>query len=134
MSPQHLATGSRAVVIGAGIGGLTAAGALAGHFDQVIVLERDALPAAPAPRAGTPQAHHVHGLLAGGLQAMAELFPGIGQNLLRAGALPDPPTLVHWPFSVPRRFRSGYPLSDADVELNFLASACARAAMTLEGA
>ena len=88
MSPQHPATGSRAVVIGAGIGGLTAAGALAGHFDQVIVLERDALPAAPAPRAGTPQAHHVHGLLAGGLQAMAELFPGIGPDLLRAGALP----------------------------------------------
>lgn len=81
-------TRSRAIVIGAGIGGLTAAGALAGHVDQVIVLERDPLPVAAALRAGTPQAHHVHGLLAGGLQAMAALFPGIGQDLLLAGALP----------------------------------------------
>lgn len=88
MSTPAPAAGRRAIVIGAGIGGLTAAGALAGHFDQVIVLERDPLPAAAASRAGTPQAHHVHGLLAGGLQAMAALFPGIGQDLLRAGALP----------------------------------------------
>jgi 2-polyprenyl-6-methoxyphenol hydroxylase-like FAD-dependent oxidoreductase len=77
-----------AVVIGAGIGGLTAAGALASHFDHVIVLERDPLPAAATARAGTPQSHHVHGLLAGGLRAMAELFPGIEQDLLRVGALP----------------------------------------------
>jgi 2-polyprenyl-6-methoxyphenol hydroxylase-like FAD-dependent oxidoreductase len=80
-------TGRQAVVIGAGIGGLTVAGALAGHFDQVIVLERDLLPAAAASRAGTPQARHVHGLLAGGLKALAELFPGIEQDLFRAGAL-----------------------------------------------
>jgi glycine/D-amino acid oxidase-like deaminating enzyme len=33
-----------AVVIGAGIAGLTAAAALAGHFERVTVLERDALP------------------------------------------------------------------------------------------
>ena len=88
MSTPVPGTHSRAIVIGAGIGGLTAAGALAGHFDQVIVLERDALPAAAAARAGTPQARHAHALLAGGLQALAELFPGIEQDLLRAGALP----------------------------------------------
>ena len=35
----------RAVVIGGGIGGLSVAGALAGHFEQVDVLERDRLPA-----------------------------------------------------------------------------------------
>ena len=75
-------------MIGAGIGGLTAAAALAGCFDEVIVLERDRLPVAAASRAGAPQAHHVHGLLAGGLKALAELFPGIEQDLLRAGALP----------------------------------------------
>jgi len=33
--------GKQAVVIGAGMGGLTAAGALADHFDRVIVLERE---------------------------------------------------------------------------------------------
>ena len=37
---SHL-LGQRAVVIGAGIGGLSAAGALAGYFGQVDVLERD---------------------------------------------------------------------------------------------
>ena len=39
--------GKQAVVIGAGMGGLTAAGALADHFDQVIVLERDTLSSEP---------------------------------------------------------------------------------------
>ena len=50
--------GKQAVVIGAGIGGLTAAGALADRFDQVVVLERDTLPSEPTHRAGTPQARH----------------------------------------------------------------------------
>lgn len=31
--------GQRAVVVGAGIGGLSAAGALAGYFGQVVILE-----------------------------------------------------------------------------------------------
>jgi glycine/D-amino acid oxidase-like deaminating enzyme len=48
-------TGRLAVVTCAGIGGLTAAGALSGHFETVIVLERDALAAAAGRRAGTPQ-------------------------------------------------------------------------------
>jgi flavin-dependent dehydrogenase len=46
----------QAVVVGAGIGGLTAAKAVAPHFERVIVFDRDALPDAPAPRPGTPQA------------------------------------------------------------------------------
>jgi len=58
--------GKKAVVIGAGMGGLTAAGALADFFDQVIVLERDTLPSEPVHRAGTPQGRHVHGLLLSG--------------------------------------------------------------------
>ena len=45
--------GKQAVVIGAGMGGLTAAGALAEFFDQVVVLERDTLPSEPVHRAGT---------------------------------------------------------------------------------
>ena len=77
-----------AVVIGAGMAGLTAARALAAHFEQVTVLERDHLADAAAQRAGTPQALHVHGLLAGGLNALAELFPGFEDDLVRAGAVP----------------------------------------------
>src|SRR6516165_6556927 len=80
--------GKQAVVIGAGMGGLTAAGALADHFDQVLVLERDTLPSEPAHRAGTPQARHVHALLLSGQRALSELFPNFEQDLARAGAVP----------------------------------------------
>src|SRR2546421_12603411 len=80
--------GKQAVVIGAGMGGLTAAGALADHFDQVVVLERDTLPSEPTHRAGTPQARHVHALLLSGQRALSELFPGFEQDLARAGAVP----------------------------------------------
>jgi 2-polyprenyl-6-methoxyphenol hydroxylase-like FAD-dependent oxidoreductase len=80
--------GKRAVVIGAGMAGLTAAGALADRFDQVVVLERDTLPSEPAHRAGTPQARHVHALLLSGQRALSELFPRFEQDLARAGAVP----------------------------------------------
>lgn len=78
----------RAVVIGAGMAGLTAARALAAHFQQVTVLERDRLVDAAQQRPGTPQAQHVHGLLAGGLNALADLLPGFEGDLVRAGAVP----------------------------------------------
>ena len=64
--------GKQAVVIGAGMGGLTAAGALADRFERVVVLERDTLPSEPAYRAGTPQARHVHALLLSGQRALSE--------------------------------------------------------------
>jgi 2-polyprenyl-6-methoxyphenol hydroxylase-like FAD-dependent oxidoreductase len=79
--------GKQAVVIGAGMGGLTAAGALADHFDNVVVLERDTLPSDPTYRSGTPQARHVHGLLLSGQRALSELFPGFEQDLVGAGAV-----------------------------------------------
>jgi 2-polyprenyl-6-methoxyphenol hydroxylase-like FAD-dependent oxidoreductase len=80
--------GRQAVVIGAGMAGLTAAGALANSFDHVVILERDALPSEPAHRPGTPQARHVHALLLSGQRAFSELFPGFEQDLARAGAVP----------------------------------------------
>ncbi|HEV3080606.1 MAG TPA: hypothetical protein VGY66_12540, partial [Gemmataceae bacterium] len=80
--------GKQAVVIGAGMGGLAAAGALADCFEQVFVLERDTLPSEPAYRVGTPQARHVHALLLSGQCALGELFPGFEQDLARAGAVP----------------------------------------------
>ena len=77
-----------AVIIGAGMGGLTAAAATAKHFDRVTVLERDALPPRPEPRSGTPQGRHAHALLAGGLQALNSLLPHFEDDLHRAGAVP----------------------------------------------
>ena len=77
----------QAVVIGAGMGGLAAAKAVAAHFEKVIVFDRDALPDEPAPRPGTPQARHTHNLLAGGCRALEHLFPGIELDLVEAGAV-----------------------------------------------
>jgi 2-polyprenyl-6-methoxyphenol hydroxylase-like FAD-dependent oxidoreductase len=78
--------GKQAIVIGAGIGGLAAAAALADCFDRVIVLERDVLPDIASARPGTPQSNHPHILLVGGLQALCELFPGFDRDLANAGA------------------------------------------------
>lgn len=80
--------GRRAVVIGAGIGGLAAAGALAKYFDRVDILERDGLPVSAGSRSGTPQDRHPHGLLCGGLQALVQIFPGFKSDLAAAGAIP----------------------------------------------
>jgi hypothetical protein len=77
----------QAAVIGAGMGGLAAAKAIAPHFEKVIVFDRDALPDAPAPRPGTPQARHTHVLLPGGCRALDRLFPGIELDLVEAGAV-----------------------------------------------
>ncbi len=82
------AIAEQAVVIGAGIGGLSAAKAVAPFFERVLVLDRDTLPDAPAPRAGTPQARHAHALLAGGQKALEQLFPGFGDDLAKSGAVP----------------------------------------------
>ena len=79
--------GRHAIVVGAGMGGLAAAKALASSFEAVTVLERDALPSAPVARAGTPQARQIHVLLRGGLDALGELSPDFEPELERAGAV-----------------------------------------------
>jgi 2-polyprenyl-6-methoxyphenol hydroxylase-like FAD-dependent oxidoreductase len=79
--------GRRAVVVGAGIGGLAMAGALAKYFERVEIFERDGLFPSAASRSGTPQDRHPHGLLAGGLQALGEIFPGFESDLAKAGAV-----------------------------------------------
>ena len=79
---------ARAIVVGAGMGGLAAARVLADHFAQVAVLERDALPERAADRKGVPQGKHVHALLAGGQCALGALFPGFEADLVQAGAVP----------------------------------------------
>ena len=81
----------RAVVVGAGLGGLSAARVLADYFDEVIILDRDELPDDVAPRPGVPQGKHPHALLGGGLKALENLFPGFGHELMRAGAEPMKP-------------------------------------------
>jgi len=79
--------GSTAVVLGGSAAGLCAAGALAPYFSQVVVLERDELPAQAEHRRGVPQSKHPHFLLNSGRRAIGELFPGFEDDLIAAGGL-----------------------------------------------
>jgi 2-polyprenyl-6-methoxyphenol hydroxylase-like FAD-dependent oxidoreductase len=83
---SHL--GKRASVVGAGLGGLSAARVLSDYFDEVIILDRDELPDDAIPRPGVPQGKSPHILLGGGQKALENLFPGLGNELMRAGAEP----------------------------------------------
>lgn len=77
----------RAVVIGASLAGLLAARVLSAHHDEVLLLERGELPDdALGPRKATPHTRHTHALLARGREVIEELFPGIRDEWLAAGA------------------------------------------------
>lgn len=82
-----------AVVLGAGVSGLCAARGLAGHARRITIVERDVLDDSgghrgPAlPRRGVPQGRHVHALLGTGSMALERLFPGLAEELVRAGAV-----------------------------------------------
>ncbi len=80
--------GKQALVIGGSIAGLMAARVVADHFQEVTVIERDALPATPAPRRAVPQGAHAHSLLLAGEQVMSRLYPGFTTSLRAAGAVP----------------------------------------------
>jgi 2-polyprenyl-6-methoxyphenol hydroxylase-like FAD-dependent oxidoreductase len=78
--------GDRAIVGGAGMGGLLAARVLSEFYDTVTVVERDKLSEAIAPRRGVPQGRHFHVLWSRGSQELGELFPGLHDELVAAGA------------------------------------------------
>ena len=78
--------GKHAVVIGAGMAGLSAAAVLSGRFERVTIVERDVLPDGPAARPGVPQARHNHLLLARGQRLLSQILPGIEADLAAAGA------------------------------------------------
>lgn len=77
----------RALVAGAGMGGLAAAAALAPFFDEVRLFDKDRLPEEAVPRAGAPQGRHVHALLRGGEAALESLLPGLRGALVAVGAV-----------------------------------------------
>ena len=79
--------GRQAVVVGAGMAGLSAARVLADYFEHVTVLERDILPQDACHRSRAPQSRHVHALLGGGQRALGDLFPALEEDLVRAGAV-----------------------------------------------
>jgi 2-polyprenyl-6-methoxyphenol hydroxylase-like FAD-dependent oxidoreductase len=100
--------------------GLLAARVLADHYARVTVLERDALPAGPDPRKGTPQARHIHVLLMAGRRILERMYPGLIQDLIAAGAEDyDAIADMEWlsPAGPAVRFRSGIRLIGATRDL-----------------
>lgn len=83
--PKASTKGTHAVVLGGGVAGLATAGVLARHFERVTVVERDPYPAEAIPRLHTPQAEHLHVLLASGLAILSRLVPELPGWLDQAG-------------------------------------------------
>jgi len=79
--------GRHAIVIGASMSGLLAGRALADYYDEVTLVDRDALPLAYEPRKGVPQGRHTHGLLARGREVLEQLFPGFTAEMVAEGAV-----------------------------------------------
>jgi flavin-dependent dehydrogenase len=77
----------RAVVVGAGMGGLLAARVLSDYFAEVVVVDRDALPSSKQQRRGVPQGRHVHVLLARGRAVLEQHFPGFTEEVVGRGGL-----------------------------------------------
>jgi uncharacterized protein (TIGR02246 family) len=81
--------GSQAVILGAGMAGLLTARVLSEFYGSVTVVERDVLPDHPDQRKGVPQGRHLHNFYSRGTQLIDELFPGILDELVAAGAVVD---------------------------------------------
>lgn len=86
-TPALTAGSRRAIVAGGSLAGLLAARVCADHFDEVLVLDRDALPSTAERRKGAPQAVHAHGLISTGREILEALFPGLTDRLVAQGAV-----------------------------------------------
>ena len=89
--------GTKALVLGGSLGGIVAARVLSEVFEQVTVVERDAIPELGEQRKGVPQGRHAHGLLYAGREALERLFPGWTEEVIRCGGeLGDPGRGGRW--------------------------------------
>ncbi|MGW2426608.1 FAD-dependent oxidoreductase [Streptomyces sp. NPDC001709] len=76
----------RAVVVGSSYAGLVTARVLAGFFDEVVLVERDAVDEDTGAHPGALQGHHAHAMLSRGGEILERLFPGLREELRQAGA------------------------------------------------
>ena len=92
-NPSGQAQPKRAIVIGGSIAGLLSAKVLSDFFDEVTIIERDNIErddieGRSAARQGVPQSPQPHILLTRGYRILADLFPGLADDLTAAGAVP----------------------------------------------
>ena len=73
-------------MLGASLAGLFTARVLTESFEEVTLVDRDALPDGPVRREGVPQGWQSHGLHARGREILEELFPGLTEELVAHGA------------------------------------------------
>ncbi|GGZ48846.1 FAD-binding monooxygenase [Streptomyces inusitatus] len=100
--------GDRAVVLGGSLAGLLAAKVLAGHFERVLLVDRDELTGVTKARRGVPHGGHAHGLVARGQQILERHFPGLTEELRTAGVRPgDFSGDIRWYFNG-RRMRPSH--------------------------
>lgn len=92
-----------AIVIGGSIAGLLSARVLSNYYDTVTIIERDTLPTEAEYRNGTPQAHHLHALLAKGQELLNNLFPNIEQDFEDQGA-----SFMRWGLDTGTRLTTGW--------------------------
>lgn len=79
--------GNHAIVLGAGVAGLLAARVLSDFYEQVTVVERDAVPPGTAARRGVPQGRHAHLMMPRGTQLLDELIPDVVWEMVCDGAV-----------------------------------------------
>ncbi len=76
----------RAVIVGASIAGLFAGRALADHFDEVILLDKEGLDQGPLPRKAVPQGNHIHAILPPTYRVIRRFMPELIDELVEGGA------------------------------------------------
>lgn len=102
---------THAVIIGGGMAGLFAGRVLAAYMDRVTIIERDHYPDTPANRKGVPQALHLHNMVNQGWSIMEGMYPGLGNELVKAGAV-----TINWPADLLWLGRTGWsPRFDAGI-------------------
>lgn len=97
--PEKEQDKERVLVVGGGVGGLSAALAFGRQGHEVTVIERDPLPATAtaeeafaSERRGAPQAHQTHGFLARIAVTLRERFPDVLESLHAVGCIELPLT------------------------------------------
>jgi 2-polyprenyl-6-methoxyphenol hydroxylase-like FAD-dependent oxidoreductase len=84
-----MTNGTRAVVLGGSIAGLFAARVLSDVYNEVLVVDRDALTGVNSVRRGRPQSRHINAMHCRGRLILEELYPGITDEMIATDACPS---------------------------------------------